>query len=51
MIHNVPDFRIIPSIEILRQRAGVRELEAEHGMDATVKALRAGAEELRARTG
>ena len=49
MIHNVPDFRIIPSIEILRQRAGVRELEAEHGMGATVKALRAGADGLRAR--
>jgi len=49
MIHNVPDFRIIPSIEILRQRAGVRELEAEHGMGATITALRAGAHGLRAR--
>lgn len=49
MIHNVPDFRIIPSIELLRQRAGVRELEARHGVDATVAALRAGADGLRAR--
>lgn len=43
------DFRIIPSIEILRQRAGVRELEAQHGVDATVVALRAGAAGLRGR--
>ena len=43
------DFRIIPGIEILRQRAGVRELEARHGADATVTALRAGADRLRAR--
>jgi hypothetical protein len=49
MIHNVPDFRIIPSIEILRQRAGVRELEAQHGVEATVTALRAGADGLRSR--
>ena len=40
----MPDFRVIPSIELLRQRAGVRELEAQHGADATVHALRAGAD-------
>jgi L-seryl-tRNA(Ser) seleniumtransferase len=45
----VPDFRIIPSIEIVRQRPGVRELEALHGADATVAALRAAADALRAR--
>jgi L-seryl-tRNA(Ser) seleniumtransferase len=45
----VPDFRVIPSIEILRQRAGVRALEAAHGSEATVNALRAGAEHVRAR--
>ena len=43
------DFRIIPSIEILRQRAGVRGLEAGYGAEATVDALRAGAESVRAR--
>jgi len=43
----VRDFRVIPSIEALRQRAAVREFEAAHGVDATVKALRAGAERLR----
>jgi L-seryl-tRNA(Ser) seleniumtransferase len=41
------DFRIIPSIDALRQRAGVRELEARHGADAAVKALRVGAEQVR----
>jgi L-seryl-tRNA(Ser) seleniumtransferase len=45
----VPDFRVIPSIEILRQRPGVRALEAQFGADATVAALRAGADRLRAR--
>ena len=49
MIHNVPDFRIIPGIEVLRQRPRVRELESEHGLDATVTALREGADGLRAR--
>ena len=48
-IHPVPDFRTIPSIDALRQRDGVRVLEAAHGADATVKALRHGAGELRAR--
>ena len=41
------DFRVIPSIEALRQRVAVREFEAAHGVDATVEALRAGAERLR----
>jgi L-seryl-tRNA(Ser) seleniumtransferase len=45
----VPDFRVIPSIDILRQRGGVRELEARHGNDATVIALRQGAETVRGR--
>jgi len=49
MIHNVRDFRIIPSIEALRQRAVVRDLEARHGADATVTALRSGADQLRSR--
>lgn len=43
------DFRIIPGIEVLRQRTRVRALEAQHGVDATVTALRAGADSLRAR--
>jgi L-seryl-tRNA(Ser) seleniumtransferase len=41
------DFRIIPSIDALRQRAGVRKLETQHGAEAAVKALRAGAERVR----
>ncbi len=41
------DFRVIPSIEILRQRDTVRALEAAFGAEATVNALRAGAERLR----
>jgi L-seryl-tRNA(Ser) seleniumtransferase len=45
----VADFRIIPSIDILRQRVGVRGLETQYGVDATVAALRAGAGRLRAR--
>jgi L-seryl-tRNA(Ser) seleniumtransferase len=45
----LPDYTVIPSIEILRQRHGVRELEARHGADATVAALRAGAGRLRER--
>jgi L-seryl-tRNA(Ser) seleniumtransferase len=45
----VPDFRVIPSIEALRQGAGVRALEAAHGADATVEALRVGADTLRQR--
>jgi L-seryl-tRNA(Ser) seleniumtransferase len=34
------NFRVIPSIEQLRQRAGVRSLEARYGRDALVAALR-----------
>ena len=34
------DFRIIPSIDELRQRSTVRALEARFGADATVDALR-----------
>jgi L-seryl-tRNA(Ser) seleniumtransferase len=45
----VPDFRSIPSIDVLRQRPGVRELEAQYGADATVGGLRAGAEAVRDR--
>jgi len=43
----VPDFRIVPAIEGMRQREGVRALEATHGTDATVNALRASANALR----
>jgi L-seryl-tRNA(Ser) seleniumtransferase len=45
---SLPDFRIIPGIEILRQRPAARALEAQYGADATVNALRAGADQLRA---
>ena len=43
----MPDYRVIPSIELLRQRAGVVALEREHGHDATLHALRARADEIR----
>jgi L-seryl-tRNA(Ser) seleniumtransferase len=43
----VPDYRIIPAIEALRQRDGVRGLEATFGAEATINALRTGAEQLR----
>jgi L-seryl-tRNA(Ser) seleniumtransferase len=42
------DFRVIPSIELLRQRDGVRALEARHGGDAVLRALRSSARQLRA---
>lgn len=45
----MPDFRIIPSIEVLRQRSGVRALESQHGVGATIEALRAAATTLRAK--
>jgi L-seryl-tRNA(Ser) seleniumtransferase len=45
----VPDFRIIPSIDILRKRDGVRALETAFGADATVEALRSGADAVRTR--
>ena len=41
------DFRLIPSIELLRQRPAVRTLEARFGAEATVDALRAAAAEAR----
>lgn len=43
------DFRVIPSIERLRQRVAVRALEAQYGHAALVDALRAEAEALRER--
>ena len=45
------DYRVIPSIEILRQRDTVRTLESRHGGDAVVRALRDGAGQLRAQIG
>jgi len=36
----MPDFRVIPSIEELRQRPSVRALEAQFGAEATLAALR-----------
>jgi L-seryl-tRNA(Ser) seleniumtransferase len=41
------DFRIIPSIDELRQRGAVRALEAHFGADATVDALRRAAAAVR----
>jgi L-seryl-tRNA(Ser) seleniumtransferase len=41
------EFRVIPSIERLRQRSAVRQLEAHFGADSTVEALRAAAAEVR----
>jgi L-seryl-tRNA(Ser) seleniumtransferase len=45
----MPDYRVIPSIEQLRQRDAVRALETRYGRDAVVGALRAEADALRAR--
>jgi L-seryl-tRNA(Ser) seleniumtransferase len=47
----VADYRVIPSIEILRQRERVRAMEARHGGGAVVRALRDGAAQLRERIG
>ena len=44
----MPDFRTIPSIDLLRQRPAVRALEARFGAEATVDALRSAAAEARA---
>jgi len=44
----VPDFRVIPSIDELRQRPRVVALEQAHGSQATMTALRQAAAELRA---
>src|SRR5438552_3999346 len=41
------DFRIIPSIDELRQRSTVRALEARFGAEATVDALRHAASAVR----
>src|SRR6478672_1250913 len=43
----MPEFRLIPSIDELRQRATIRALEARFGADATVGALRAAAAAVR----
>jgi L-seryl-tRNA(Ser) seleniumtransferase len=51
MISALADYRIIPSIEILRQRDAVRAMEARHGGDAVVRALRQSAATLRAQIG
>ena len=45
----MPDYRVIPSIEQLRQRPAVRALEARHGHALVVDALRAETDALRAR--
>jgi L-seryl-tRNA(Ser) seleniumtransferase len=45
----VADFRVIPSIDVLRQRTDVRALEARYGVDATVAALRQSADAVRRR--
>jgi len=45
------DYRLIPSIELLRQRPAVRALEARFGADATVGALRLAAAETRSAIG
>jgi L-seryl-tRNA(Ser) seleniumtransferase len=44
----VPDFRVIPSIDVVRQRPGVQALERAYGAAATLEALRTGAAGLRA---
>jgi L-seryl-tRNA(Ser) seleniumtransferase len=41
------DFRLIPSIELLRRRPSVQALEARFGAEATIDALRAAAAEAR----
>ncbi len=45
----MPDFRVIPSIEQLRQRASALALSALHGREAVVEALREEAGRLRER--
>ena len=47
----MPDFRLLPSIDTLRQRDGVRALEARFGVEATVRAIRAKAQSLRVAIG
>ena len=43
----MPDFRLIPSIDQLRQRPAIRALEAQFGAEATVDALRGAAAAVR----
>jgi len=43
----VPDYRVIPSIDQLRQRPAIVALERAHGVAATLRALRASADALR----
>ncbi len=43
----MPDYRVIPSIEQLRQRAGARDLADRFGRDAALDALRLAAARLR----
>jgi L-seryl-tRNA(Ser) seleniumtransferase len=45
----MPDFRVIPSIEQLRQRPAIAALEAQHGNTATVAALRGATDAVRQR--
>ena len=45
------DFRIIPSVEQLRQREAMRELETHYGRTAVIDALRAATADLRDRLG
>jgi L-seryl-tRNA(Ser) seleniumtransferase len=45
--NSMPDFRVIPSIDQLRQRTTIRALESRYGADATVEALRAAAGAIR----
>jgi L-seryl-tRNA(Ser) seleniumtransferase len=45
----VPDFRLIPSIEQLRQRPAIVSLEQAYGHVATIDALRRGADAIRRR--
>lgn len=44
----VPDYRVIPSIEQLRQRAAIQALERQHGSEMIVAALRASTDDARA---
>jgi len=43
----VPDFRVIPSIDVIRQRPAVQALERAYGAGPTLEALRDGAATLR----
>jgi L-seryl-tRNA(Ser) seleniumtransferase len=50
-ISDVADYRVIPSIEILRQREAVRAMETRHGGGSVVRALRDAAGSLRSQIG